>query len=376
MMEKFRKELYSCVRCGICRDWGGWKEADLICPWIKVTSGFESNYARGRMRLAQSFLEKSLPVTQSYLEKVYLCSLCGSCEAHCPLELPTVNIFESLRSDLVEAGYQLERHKVLAARWRERGNPYGKTRIFNIQKAPKKADVLYFAGCTSAINACEIATSTLNVLEKAGLTVATLGDNEPCCGSVFLRTGQRKLATEAANRTVKALESLKPALVVTACAGCYRTIKQDYPLLGVKYDFEVQHSTQFLGELLKEGRLRLKSLHETVTYHDPCHLGRHMKVYEEPREILTNIPGVKFAETSPKREHALCCGAGGGAKVAFPEKVNNIALNRLEQVKETNAKILTSACPFCYTNFRDALNKTGLDIKMLDISQLIEEIIL
>jgi len=130
MLEKYHKELYSCVRCGICRDWGGWKEATLICPWISVSSGFEANYARGRLRLAQAFLEKSLPVTESFLEKTYLCSLCGSCESHCPVELPTVNIFESFRKDLVEAGYQLEKHKALAARWRDTGNPYGKERTF------------------------------------------------------------------------------------------------------------------------------------------------------------------------------------------------------------------------------------------------------
>jgi heterodisulfide reductase subunit D len=373
LLEKLHKELYSCVRCGICRDWGGWKEADLICPWIKVTPGFEANYARGRMRLAQSFLEKSLPITNSFLEKVYLCSLCGSCEAHCPLELPTVNIFESLRSDLVEAGYQLERHKVLATRWLETGNPYGKTRTFNSHKQAKKADVLYFVGCTSAINASEIATATINVLERAGLSVTTLGEREPCCGSVFLRTGQRKLAKEAAAKTATALESIKPNLVVTACAGCYRTIKQDYPLLGVKYDFEVQHSTQFLGELIRKGKLKPKRFDETVTYHDPCHLGRHMKVYEEPREVLNSIPEIKYVEIVPRKEHSECCGAGGGARVAFQDKVNNIATNRLEQVKNTGAQILTSACPFCYVNFKDAINKTKSRLRMYDVSQIIDQ---
>ena len=371
MLEEYRKELYSCVRCGICRDWGGWKGATLICPWINVSSGFEANYARGRLRLAQAFMEKSLPVTESFLEKTYLCSLCGSCQSHCPVDIPTVNIFESFRSDLVDAGYQLERHKALAMRWRETGNPYGKKRIFIPHEA--KADILYFVGCTSAINANEIAVATLNVLRRAGLRVGTLGKREPCCGSVFLRTGQTKLAKQVAVGTIQALESARPRVVVTACAGCYRTLKEDYPKLGVEYDFEVRHSTQFLLDLAKQGKLKLKRLDQRVTYHDPCHLGRHMKVYEEPRELLNSIPGTRFVEMFPNKEHAICCGAGGGAKVAFPEQVQSIAVNRLEQVRETGAQNLVSTCPFCYITLKDALQKMSSTIKVYDLSQILEK---
>jgi heterodisulfide reductase subunit D len=371
MLEKYHKELYSCVRCGICRDWGGWKEATLICPWISVSSGFEANYARGRLRLAQAFLEKSLPVTDSFLEKTYLCSLCGSCESHCPVELPTVNIFESFRRDLVEAGYQLEKHKALAARWRDTGNPYGKKRTFIPLEA--KADILYFVGCTSAISANEIGISTLNILKRAGIKVATLGNKEPCCGSVFLRTGQTKLARKVAEKTVEVLESARPKMVVTACAGCYKTIKEDYHQLGVGYDFEVRHSTQFLLDLIKEGKLKMKKLNQRVTYHDPCHLGRHMKVYEEPRELLNSIPGTRLVEMLSNRENAICCGAGGGAKAAFPEQVLKIAVGRLKQAEETGAQSLVSACPFCYMTLKDALRKTKSPFRVYDLSQIVEK---
>lgn len=177
---------------------------------------------------------------------------------------------------------------------------------------PKTAPIIYFVGCKSSYREQKLAQSTVNVLTKANLDFTTLPD-EWCCGSPLLRIGLRDLARSQTEHNLDLLKDIGVKQVITTCAGCYRTFKRDYKeLLGLDYRFEVLHTTEFLSDLIRRGTLEFDGTHEiTVTYHDPCHLGRHGGVYEAPREILQILPGITLLEPERTRNFAYCCGSEG-----------------------------------------------------------------
>lgn len=224
--------------------------------------------------------------------------------------------------------------------------------------------MLYFRGCTARERDSGIAESTEYILDKAGVDYHVL-DNEECCGSVLLRCGFREDATELMYENLKYLED--EDLILTSCAGCYKTLIDDYKnILGV--DLNVVHISQLLKELIDEGKLEVNDNFNglNVTYHDPCHLGRAENVFEEPRYVIGKY--ANLVEMKNNRENALCCGSGGGVKSAFPEISNDIAKNRLNQAKDTGSGILLSSCPFCKLNLS---SNSDDDIKVLDLSEFV-----
>lgn len=234
-----------------------------------------------------------------------------------------------------------------------------------------KAKNMYFAGCTSAYRRTEIATDTVKILNKLGIPFGVLND-EWCCGSPLLRTGDKAQAEEMARHN---LEELKGAeTVIFSCAGCLRTFRMDYPKMGLEVPFNAVHITEFLNGLLDEGKLKLtKPVKMKVTYHDPCHMGRHMDfgLYDEPRNLLKAIPGIEFVEMFSNRENTWCCGAGGGFKITHPEEAVAIASERVKHAEDVGAEAIVSSCPFCKTNLADAVKATGSKLQVYDITELI-----
>jgi Fe-S oxidoreductase len=210
----------------------------------------------------------------------------------------------------------------------------------------------------------EISDDTEELLEKAEINYNIL-DNEGCCGSVLLRTGFQDDALEIMQET---LNHLKGEKVLVSCAGCYRTFKIDYPeLLGE--EIEVIHTSQFFHQLIQEGKIQPVLTEDEVTYHDPCHLGRHMGEYEIPRRVIE--PYSKLMEMERNREHARCCGAGGGVRSAFPVLSSEIARMRIEDAKSTGAKTLVTCCPFCILNLDSAQPPENDAINVMDLSQFL-----
>ena len=211
--------------------------------------------------------------------------------------------------------------------------------------------MLYFRGCTAREKQTDIAEATERLLEIAGVDFHTL-DDEKCCGSVLLRTG---FTDEAAEQIKKNTEILKDKKIITSCAGCYKTLKDDYEGL------DVIHISQLLDELIKEGKLKLSKSDLEVTYHDSCHLGRHSNVFDEPRNVINSI--ANLVEMENNHENSLCCGAGGGVKSAYPEIASQMAQSRIAQAKETGCKTLVTPCPFC------KLNLENEDMEVLDLTE-------
>jgi heterodisulfide reductase subunit D len=235
-------------------------------------------------------------------------------------------------------------------------------------------EVLYFVGCTASfdINVKEVGINTVNIFEAIGLRYGILGNEEKCCGSVLLRIGDRDFQ-RLAEYNIRLFNSLGMKILVTSCAGCYRTIKFDYPKVG-KLNMEVLHTSELLARLIEDQRLKLeRDVPLRVTYHDPCHLGRHSNVYEAPRSILRAIPGLDFVEMSRVRELSRCCGAGGGLKAGFPDIQNKMAQERVRDAEKTGADRLVSTCPFCYQGLQIGANALRARVRVTDITELIAQ---
>ena len=234
--------------------------------------------------------------------------------------------------------------------------------------------LVYFPGCMATYRQKKTAESTIRLLKKAGVEFKMLGEDEWCCGSVLLRTGNRKLAKKVAAHNIDAIRKTGAKKVVTSCSGCYRTLKKDYPELAGSTSFEVQHITEFLDELLSSGKLKLTDKNVRITYHDPCHLGRHMGVYDIPRNVLKKIPGVTLAEMPRNREQARCCGAGGGLSSAYKSLASQIADTRFAEAESTRAEYLVTACPFCVHALAEAGIRKKSGLKVMDFAEFVDSV--
>ncbi|MBR2665293.1 (Fe-S)-binding protein [Methanobrevibacter sp.] len=213
--------------------------------------------------------------------------------------------------------------------------------------------MLYFRGCTAREKETSIQKATEKLLDIAGVDYHILED-EKCCGSVLLRTG---FFNEAQRQIKKNTEVLKGEKIITSCAGCYKTLKDDYEGL------DVIHISQLLDELIRDGKLNLEKGELDVTYHDSCHLARHMEVFDEPRNVIGAL--ANLVEMENNRENSLCCGAGGGVKSAYPEIATQMAKTRIGQAMDTGCKTLVTACPFC------KLNLSNDELEVLDLTEFL-----
>ncbi len=401
-LSEFWDAVYSCIGCGDC----GYAirpviEKYLSCPVKEaVASGFEPYFSRGRMRIAKGILEGKLPLSKELAELVYQCTSCGACHDTCHQShnphiehfvtrwIDHVAVWEALRRDLVEAGFMLNHHKRImdSLRTKTSQNPYGEpadTKHASIARlidlpgfvAPGESETAFFCGCTQALRYPGTLVNLGKLLNAAGTTMSVIPD-ERCCGSVALRVGDESNANEcrSANLALFAEHGVKK--LVTTCAGCYRTLGKDYSVASDESVPEVLHVTEYLQDLIDAGKLKFQpagSEEETIiTYHDPCHLGRHMGIYESPRAVLDAVPGVELVEMKRHGHNAWCCGAGGGMKSQFPDLAVTIARDRLVEAQETGAKTLVTVCPFCERNLGDGVDSETA-LRVVDLVDFLTE---
>ena len=223
--------------------------------------------------------------------------------------------------------------------------------------------LLYFRGCTAREKLNSISKATERILKAANVKYEIL-DDEKCCGSVLLRTGFLDDAIEQMNGNLKDLEG---RTILTSCAGCYKTLKEDYKKY-LSVELKVIHISQLLEQLIKENKISIKGKDNlNVTYHDSCHLGRHAGEYEAPRNVINSISNL--VEMENIKEKSRCCGSGGGVKSAYGELSDSIANLRIKEAEETGADLLVSACPFCKLN----LSQNSDDLEVLDLSEFVLE---
>jgi len=405
-LSQFREDAYNCLHCRLCTfTWawptepGVWPEGSFqsTCPSGEKFK-FEAFFGGGRSWIARSILEGKLnPADPDLVDVLFACPTCGSCQQQCTLEEPEVGyrhrivaLIESMRAECVKAGLGLPgKQRAFGIHVCKEHNPYmelHKDRLAWLPtsvKLPEKSETVYFVGCTSAYRQKELARATVEVFQKAGVDFTILRD-EWCCTSPLLRTGQWETdwvsAKSIAQHNTHEAERAEAKRIVTTCAGCYRTWKKDYveeeykDILETSHEFEVLHTTELLERLLKGGEIELgKEVKMKVTYHDPCHLGRHVSVYDPPRSVLKRIPGVELVEMPRTRENAWCCGSGGGVKSGYPDWAVEIAGERVKEAEKLRVDAIVSACPFCWRNLSDAINKYGSKLKMYDVIELVNQ---
>ncbi|MCP4106073.1 MAG: (Fe-S)-binding protein [Desulfobacteraceae bacterium] len=240
------------------------------------------------------------------------------------------------------------------------------------KKTAESVDILYYVGCTASydVNVKEVGINTVNILDALGLKFGILGNEEKCCGSVLLRVGDHEFERLAADN-IRAFNSLNVKMLVTSCSGCFKTIREDYKRVG-ELNMDVLHTAELMARLIREKKIELKNeVPLKVTYHDPCHLGRHSGVFNAPREVLSAIPGIEFVEMDRIREFSRCCGAGGGLKAGFPDLQNQMATERVRDAEKTGAIRLVSCCPFCYQGLQIGVSAIKSNVKMTDITELV-----
>jgi len=359
--------LKLCYQCGLCTG---------ACPWNLVRSFI----VRRIMHQAQ------LGLVDFDDEDMWLCATCRACVERCPRGVEIIDIMRAMRRAIAEFGVAKvpDSLRITIKNISGVGNPSGEppenradwAKDLGVKTYAKGTEILYFSCCVSAYDSQvkRVAQATANVLKKVGVDFGILGTKEVCCGESVRKAGQESLFQSLAERNITAFNEAGVKRIVVTSPHCYSAFKNEYPELGG--NFEVIHFSQYLVELIKEERLKFtKELNKKVTYHDPCYLGRHNSIYDEPRQVLESIPGLELVEMPDYRENSLCCGGGGGRIWMETKKGERLSDLRLEQALEVGASILAVACPYCVLNFEDSVLSAdkGDVIEVKDIAELVLE---
>ncbi len=326
-------------------------------------------------------------------EDLWSCVTCGACMEACPVFIEHVPSIVEMRRALVMNEGRMPGTAETALRSLEtRGHPWsGVSRsrtewtenlevpMMSTIENPEEIEFLYWVGCAASLEdrSMRIARSMAGILNRSGIKWAVLGDEESCTGDPARRIGMEYLYQMQAEQNIETLNRYNIKRIVTSCPHCFNTIRNEYPQFGGSYD--IVHHTQFLRDLVSEGRLTLGSGPQNtfgkVTYHDPCYLGRHNGIYDPPRDLAKSIPGVEqVTEMEMNRNRAFCCGAGGGhmwmEDGPGSEKINH---RRTQHAIDADADVIATACPFCAQMFEDGVRVKNQDERMrvLDLSEMI-----
>lgn len=373
-----RNDFSACVQCGYCMNY---------CPtrgeWVSSTP-------RGRILMAGEVLRKgsleAAKVTPEYLRSVFNCSLCGRCAVDCSVSIDSPGMWVRLRGELVKKGLELDCLKGVASTVNQTHNTAGKPNeqrtnwARRLKSDPggetKQGRIVYFVGCVTSFFPMvqDIARSFMRIADRAGFEVVLLGGEEWCCGYPLISAGHLEDAAASMRHNIKAVEATGVSTVVVTCPGCYRMWKEEYfKITGAKPDVDVLHSTEFIMRLIEDGRISFKDLRKTATYHDPCDLGRASGIFDEPRFILEKIPGLDFRELRDNRQYSGCCGSGGDLLVSHQEESLAIAKGKLDEVIETDAGTVVTACPSCVRALTMAKNANKMPLGVVDITQVVWE---
>ncbi|MHA2430173.1 MAG: (Fe-S)-binding protein [Promethearchaeota archaeon] len=378
--QDWKDMVHRCFRCGYCKFTQNF--TDFNCPSYKKFK-FETYSTGGRIWLIYGIISGEIQWDSGVANVLYACTTCGNCTENCVFEKFKdflVDFIESARAEAVKNGFCLEKQIALLERTenKEMFNPYGEINSNNEElkdkySLPDKSEWIYFIGCTSNYRQKNLRDATLNFLKKAKIDFTLI--DEHCCCSPIIRTGQTKPVKDFMNYNLTQIKNAGATKVITSCAGCFRTLKKDWSKFEADLGIEIFHTIELVNKLLIEKKIKFKSeYNKKVTYHDPCHLGRHMGVFEIPREVLQQIPGVELVEMKRNRENAWCCGAGGGVKIGYPDWAVEISQERLEEAKQTGANEITSVCPFCRTNLSDANQKYNMNFEIIDIIEIFDKL--
>ncbi len=399
-------DLVTCTECGRCQDQcPAWNTGKPLSPKLVITDLRDHMMAKAPLLLgdgpaeapdghAPDVLSKDLVQDVVGYDVVWSCTTCGACVEQCPVDIEHVDTIVDMRryQVLMESRFPSEAGTMLR-NVENSGDPWGlgagqrlawtEGLDFEIpvvtDKIPGDVEYLYWVGCAGALEdrARKTVQATARLLHRAGVTFAVLGPRESCSGDPARRLGNEYLYQMQARQNIETLELAHVRKVIASCPHCFNTLAREYPDLGGSY--EVIHHSELLQRLVDEGRLAPSTpLELTVTYHDPCYLGRHNKIYDAPRKVLDAVPGVRAVEMHRCRERGFCCGAGG-ARMWMEERIGKrVNVERTDEALSTGADVIGTACPYCTVMLDDAVKQRQSEgqaegVRVLDVAQVLEE---
>ncbi len=370
-VNKFQETIKACSSCLMCRH---------ACTVGNVTMR-DTNLPRGKALLLLAIQKGFQDWDERAVEVVYQCTNCHLCREWCPPGWDIAPLMLAARAEVVEAGLTPSSALSIKENFENFGNSYGEatTSLAHWIRALPKSDnpiVLYYAGSTISYRRPEIAKAAAFIFERCG-TSFTMLEDEPDCGELLFVLGFQTEARMWASKTLEAIISSGVKVVVSSDPTCIETFRHGYREWGVEVPDDIQffHMSEYLSNAIKSGTLKLTaSIDRTVTYHDPCTLGREMKVFDDPRDVLAAIPGLQLREMRLNREHSPCCGNGGGVPATFPGIATGAGENAGAVILETGADTLVTSCPSCQQSLKnhvpgmDVLDLTVMVAKALDYS--------
>lgn len=355
---------------------------DGFCPVQPFLDGVETFSSKGRLLLTRGLLRGDVGVKDRLVHSIYTCTACGQCYDQLgSTGLEVNNAIVRARREIVMSGKGPRQCGLLTRHVREDGNPLGMPAEDRIlwheglaEEFPFRGnELLYWAGCSTSYRLPGIIEATTNVLREAGLDFGLLGEGEGCCGLILYLLGLWDEAVENALEASKKLVELGARRLVTSCAGCYYAFTRVYRALGVSLPLEILHTSQLFESLIRGGGLHPEGLKGRYMWHDPCDLGRHCHVYEPPRNVLKAIPGLELAELPLNREHALCCGGGGGLMMYDIDLSERISHSKIvDEVSLLGVDGVVTGCPACILSLRNSARSLGSEIAVYDLAEIVD----
>ena len=379
-------QMDACTGCSICAD---------VCPAVlaaknvQLSGQYRLNELRRIMRSRTGLLQrlfrrqaKTQEQLKHFSDTVFACTLCGRCQQVCPSGIQLKDLWLSLRQDLVHCHAYPAKVDMIAENLAESHNVFDEDNeeraewVEDMPDAPDhgyikyQAEVVYFTGCVSSYfpMAQAIPMAVVEIFEAAHVDFTLLGEEEWCCGFPMVGAGLRDRVADLMDHNIRAIRAKGAKKVVFSCPSCYQMWHEHYP-----QEFELYHVTQFVNQLMAPGRLALKNLSLTVTYHDPCDLGRGSEEYQAPRQLIRSIPGVKLVEMSHNRENCLCCGGGGNLEMIDTGLSSDIAKAKIQEALETGAQAIITSCQQCVRTMTTYARRNKVAIDVMDITQLLQK---
>ncbi len=365
--EEGGEALDLCYQCGLCTG---------TCPWNNV-----------KVFLPHKLMHQAqLGLIDFDADEMWVCSTCKACVDRCPRGVELIDVMRAMRRAIVELsiGGIPDSLRLTAKSIGGTGNPLGEpqekradwAKDLDVKPFTKEMELLYFPGCLACYdpNMLGISKATATILNKAGMDYGILGTKEVCCGEAIRKAGNESLFQNLVQQNITNFTEHGVRKILVTSPHCFQTFTEEYPKYGANFD--IVHHSQLLLELIKQGKISFtKEVKRRVIYHDPCYLGRHNDIYEEPRDILRSIPGVELIEFPDSGSESLCCGGGAGGLWLETKKGERLCDLKMEQAIELQADVLAVACPYCMCMFKDSQVTVpkGDSLQIMDISELIQE---